>query len=310
MDNLFQRLDLNLLRVFDVLMQSRNVTRAAERLNLSQSTVSHALARLRQALDDPLFVMTRKEMRPTQRALVLAAPVRQALILLEQGVRQSAGFDPASSQRTFRLAVPSSIEHGVVPQLVELLHRKAPGCRLAVSELINSDYEDALARAELDLVVSFAGADHLSERLLTDTWFRNPMVCLSGKDSGLPGIIEPAQLVSWSHVSTSNWGHNQTLVESWLSEKGLARHIGVWVPSFEALPRLLATGRYLAMVPELIGRDLCYYYPLQAHSLNEPLHSTYVLAQHPLTEFDPALVWFKGLLKEAGGQLPPGSINF
>ncbi|MDP5292875.1 LysR family transcriptional regulator [Oceanimonas sp. CHS3-5] len=302
MDNLFQRLDLNLLRVFDVLMQSRNVTRAAERLNLSQSTVSHALGRLRQTLDDPLFVMTRKEMRPTHRAQALATPVRQALALLEQGVRQSAGFEPGRSRRTFRLAVPSSIEHGVVPQLVELLHRKAPGCRLAVSELVNSDYEDALARAELDLVVSFAGADHLSERLLTDTWFQNPMVCLSAKDSDLPEVIEPAQLVSWSHVSTSNWGHNQTLVEGWLSEKGLARHIGVWVPSFEALPRLLATGRYLAVVPELIGRDLCYYYPLRAHNLSESLHSTYVLAQHPLTEFDPALVWFRGLLEEVGGQ--------
>ncbi|NHH99112.1 LysR family transcriptional regulator [Oceanimonas sp. MB9] len=302
MDNLFQRLDLNLLRVFDVLMQCRNVTRAAERLNLSQSTVSHALGRLRQTLDDPLFVMTRKEMRPTQRAQALATPVRQALALLEQGVRQSAGFEPSRSQRTFRLAVPSSIEHGVVPQLVELLHTRAPGCRLAVSELVNSDYEDALARAELDLVVSFAGADHLSERLLTDTWFHNPMVCLSAKDSRLPEVIEPAQLVEWSHVSTSNWGHNQTLVDGWLSEKGLVRHIGVWVPSFEALPRLLATGRYLAVVPEMIGRDLCIHYPLQAHTLSEPLHSTYVLAQHPLTEFDPALVWFRQLLRDAGGQ--------
>lgn len=302
MDNAFQRLDLNLLRVFDVLMQSRNVTRAAEQLSLSQSTVSHALGRLRQALDDPLFVMTRKEMRPTHRAQALATPVRQALALLEQGVRRSAGFEPASSTRTFRLAVPSSIEHGVVPQLVELLHRKAPGCRLAVSELVNADYEDPLARAELDLVVSFAGADHLSARLLTDTWFHNPMVCLSAAGSGLPEVVEPAQLVSWSHVSTSNWGHNQTLVEGWLSEKGLARHIGVWVPSFEALPRLLATGRYLAVVPELIGRDLCYYYPLQAHNLSEPLHSTYVLAQHPLTEFDPALVWFRTQLEEVGGR--------
>ncbi|WP_107851223.1 LysR family transcriptional regulator [Oceanimonas marisflavi] len=302
MDNLFQRLDLNLLRVFDVLMQCRNVTRAAEQLNLSQSTVSHALGRLRQALDDPLFVMTRKEMRPTHRAQALATPVRQALALLEQGVRQSAGFEPGRSQRTFRLAVPSSIEHGVVPQLVELLYQRAPGCRLAVSELVNSDYEDALARAELDLVVSFAGADHLSERLLTDIWFHNPMVCLSATGSELPGVLEPAQLVAWSHVSTSNWGHNQTLVDGWLREKGLARHIGVWVPSFEALPRLLATGRYLAVVPELIGRDLCYYYPLQAHRLSEPLHSTYVLAQHPLTEFDPALMWFRELLQEAGGQ--------
>ncbi|PSJ45239.1 LysR family transcriptional regulator [Zobellella endophytica] len=303
MDNLYQRLDLNLLRVFDVLMQCRNVTRAAERLNLSQSTVSHALARLRQALGDPLFVMARKEMRPTGRALALAAPVRQALALLEQGVRQSAVFDPASSTRTFRMAVPSSIEHGAVPELVELLHRRAPGCRLAVSELVHSDYEETLSRGGLDLVVGFAGAGHLSPRLLFAPWFDNPMVCLAARDSGLPARLTPAELVSWSHVSTSTWGHNQILVNNWLKQKGRERHIGVWVPSFEALPKLLATGRYLAVVPELIARDFCRYYPLRQHALSEPLLSTYVLAQHPLTEFDPALVWFRQLLDEVGDRL-------
>ena len=303
MDNLYQRLDLNLLRVFDVLMHSRNVTRAAEQLNLSQSTVSHALARLRQALDDPLFVMTRKEMRPTQRALALAAPVRQALMLLEQGVRQSASFDPAVSARTFRLAVPSSTEHGAVSLLVELLHQRAPACRLAVTELVHSDYEDSLSRGGMDLVVAFADGDHLSPRLRVDPWFDNPMVCLSSQDSGLPDRLSAEQLVSWSHVSTSTWGHNQTLVEQWLKKKGLERHIAVWVPSFEALPKLLATGRYLAMVPELIARDFCHYYPLQQHRLSESLRSTYILAQHPLTEFDPALGWFRQLLTEVGDRL-------
>ncbi|MBM7456354.1 DNA-binding transcriptional LysR family regulator [Oceanisphaera litoralis] len=303
MDNPYQRLDLNLLRVFDVLMQSRSVTRAAEQLNLSQSTVSHALARLRQTLDDPLFVMTRKEMRPTHRAQALAAPVRQALLLLEQGVRQSAGFDPASSHRTFRLAVPSSIEHGVVPQLVELLHQRAPGCRLVITELAHSDYEDSLSCGGLDLVVAFADGDHLSPRLLVAPWFDNPMRCLSAEGSRLPDRLSAEQLVGWSHVSTSTWGHNQTLIESWLKKKGLERHIALWVPSFEALPKLLATGRYLAMVPELIARDFCHYYPLQQHRLSESLHSTYVLAQHPLTEFDPALIWLREVLEEVGNRL-------
>ena len=305
MDNLYQRLDLNLLRVFDVLMHSRNVTRAAEQLNLSQSTVSHALARLRQALDDPLFVMTRKEMRPTQRALALAAPVRQSLMLLEQGIRQSASFDPAISARTFRIAVPSSIEHGAVPLLVELLHQRAPACRLAVTELVHSDYEDTLSRGGMDFVVAFASGDHLSSRLKVVPWFDNAMVCLSAVGSDLPAKLTAEQLVSRSHVSTSTWGHNQTLVENWLKKQGLERPIAVWVPSFEALPKLLATGRYLAMVPELIARDFCHFYPLQQHQLSEPLRSTYVLAQHPLTEFDPALIWFRQLLDEIGDSLRP-----
>ncbi len=303
MDSLYQRLDLNLLRVFDVLMQYRNVTRAAEQLNLSQSTVSHALARLRQALGDPIFVMARKEMSPTPRAMALAPVVRQALMLLEQGLRQSTDFDPALSQRTFRLAVPSSIEHGVVPQLVELLYKQAPQCRLAISELVNSDYEEDLSRGGLDLVVAFAKGEHLSPRLQITPWFNNAMVALSAKGAPLPCNLTAEQLVSWEHVSTSTWGHNQTLVETWLQAKGLTRHIAVWVPSFEALPKLLATGRYIAVVPELIARDLVADYPLQQHQLSEPLHSAYVLAQHPLTEFDPALIWLRALLKEVGDWL-------
>ncbi|WP_116474784.1 LysR family transcriptional regulator [Zobellella maritima] len=303
MDNLFQRLDLNLLRVFDTLMQSRNVTRAAERLNLSQSTVSHALSRLRQTLNDPLFVMTRKEMRPTERAQALAAPVRQALALLEQGVRQVAGFDPGHARRTFRLAVPSSIEYCAVPLLVELLHSQAPGCRLAVTELVDSDYEEDLARGSLDMVVAFAGAGHLSPRLLTRPWFDNALVCLASRTLGLEQELSPQALATWVHVCTSTWGHSQTRVESWLTSRGVSREIGVWVSSFAALPGLLATGRYLAVVPELIARDFCHYYPLSQHSLDEPLATTYILAQHPLTEFDPALIWFRQLLQEVGEQL-------
>ncbi|MGL4775357.1 MAG: LysR family transcriptional regulator, partial [Aeromonas veronii] len=118
MDSSLARLDLNLLAVFDMLMQERNVTRAAERLHLSQSTVSHALGRLRVALDDPLFVMSRREMMPTERAKALAGPVRQALAMLEQGLRQAKGFDPATARRIFRIATPGSVEHGLVPVLV------------------------------------------------------------------------------------------------------------------------------------------------------------------------------------------------
>ena len=150
------RLDLNLLTVFDMLMQERNVTRAAERLHLSQSTVSHALGRLRQALDDPLFVMSRREMMPTERAKALARPVRQALAMLEQGLRQAKGFDPASARRIFRIATPGSVEHGLVPVLVEWMVQQAPHCRLEVCELADSDYERELEKGELDLVIGFA----------------------------------------------------------------------------------------------------------------------------------------------------------
>ncbi|WP_368210159.1 LysR substrate-binding domain-containing protein [Aeromonas sp. R4-2] len=298
MDSSLARLDLNLLAVFDMLMQERNVTRAAERLHLSQSTVSHALGRLRVALDDPLFVMSRREMMPTERAKALAGPVRQALAMLEQGLRQAKGFDPATARRIFRIATPGSVEHGLVPVLVDRLHRLAPHCRLEVCELADSDYERELEKGELDLVIGFAGANHLSPRLWREEWFNNPLVCLSPLGSELPDVLTPVELVSRPHIHTSSWGHSQAMVELWLARFGVERELGVRLPSFMAVPPLMATGRYLVVVPEMIGRHFCRYYPLRMHQLDPAIPIVYLMAGHPLTAHDEAIGWFKSLLHQ------------
>ncbi|WP_421276549.1 LysR substrate-binding domain-containing protein [Aeromonas veronii] len=298
MDSSLARLDLNLLAVFDMLMQERNVTRAAERLHLSQSTVSHALGRLRGALDDPLFVMSRREMMPTERAKALAGPVRQALAMLEQGLRQAKGFDPATARRIFRIATPGSVEHGLVPVLVDRLHRQAPHCRLEVCELADSNYERELEKGELDLVIGFAGANHLSPRLWREEWFNNPLVCLSPLGSELPDVLTPVELVSRPHIHTSSWGHSQAMVELWLARFGVERELGVRLPSFMAVPPLMATGRYLVVVPEMIGRHFCRYYPLRMHQLDPAIPIVYLMAGHPLTAHDEAIGWFKSLLHQ------------
>ncbi|MCE9848590.1 LysR family transcriptional regulator [Aeromonas allosaccharophila] len=298
MDSSLARLDLNLLAVFDMLMQERNVTRAAERLHLSQSTVSHALGRLRVALDDPLFVMSRREMMPTERAKALAGPVRQALAMLEQGLRQAKGFDPATARRIFRIATPGSVEHGLVPVLVDRLHRQAPHCRLEVCELADSNYERELEKGELDLVIGFAGANHLSPRLWREEWFNNPLVCLSPLGSELPDVLTPVELVSRPHIHTSSWGHSQAMVELWLARFGVERELGVRLPSFMAVPPLMATGRYLVVVPEMIGRHFCRYYPLRMHQLDPSIPIVYLMAGHPLTAHDEAIGWFKSLLHQ------------
>ncbi|MFM5432906.1 LysR substrate-binding domain-containing protein [Aeromonas veronii] len=298
MDSSLSRLDLNLLAVFDMLMQERNVTRAAERLHLSQSTVSHALGRLRIALDDPLFVMSRREMMPTERAKALAGPVRQALAMLEQGLRQAKGFEPASARRIFRIATPGSVEHGLVPLLVDRLFRAAPHCRLEVCELADSDYERELEKGELDLVIGFAGANHLSPRLWREEWFNNPLVCLSPLGSELPDVLTPVELVSRPHIHTSSWGHSQAMVELWLARFGVERELGVRLPSFMAVPPLMATGRYLVVVPEMIGRHFCRYYPLRMHQLDPAIPIVYLMAGHPLTAHDEAIGWFKSLLHQ------------
>lgn len=297
---MLSRLDLNLLRVFDLLMQERSVTRVAQELNLSQSTVSHSLNRLRQALDDPLFVLTRKEMQPTARARSLAGPVRQALLLLEQGLRLSTPFDPQHSQRIFKMAVSGSIEHQVVPALVEHLHQVAPNMRINIYELTSSDYEQELEKGELDLVIGFAGGQHLSDKLDQEPWFESELVCLAPRrlDLGEDGIITATELITLPHISTSSWGHSQILVDQWLEQQGLSRQIGVQVPGFLPVPLLLDSGRYLVVLPDVIARYFSQYSPFQTLRLaNTDIKVKYVIASHPLNHHDPAVVWLKQQLR-------------
>lgn len=218
--------------------------------------------------------------------------------MLEQGLRQAKGFDPATARRIFRIATPGSVEHGLVPVLVDRLHRQAPHCRLEVCELADSNYERELEKGELDLVIGFAGANHLSPRLWREEWFNNPLVCLSPLGSELPDVLTPVELVSRPHIHTSSWGHSQAMVELWLARFGVERELGVRLPSFMAVPPLMATGRYLVVVPEMIGRHFCRYYPLRMHQLDPAIPIVYLMAGHPLTAHDEAIGWFKSLLHQ------------
>lgn len=120
--------DLNLLRVFDALMREQNVSRAAERLSLSQPAVSNALNRLRELLDDPLLVRVGRSMQPTPRAQALETPIRAALQQIEQSLSAGEVFDPASSRQHFSIAVTDYVELICMPRLLKQLSQQAPAC--------------------------------------------------------------------------------------------------------------------------------------------------------------------------------------
>src|SRR6185295_9310517 len=148
-------LDLNLLRVFDAVLQERSVTAAAARLGLTQPAVSNALARLRRLFDDVLFVRTPAGMDATPFARELGEPVRQALALLESALAHGPGFDPATSTRAFRFYMSDIGQVEFLPPLVERVQRTAPGVRLEAPALEVDDIGDALAAGALDIAVGF-----------------------------------------------------------------------------------------------------------------------------------------------------------
>lgn len=296
---LANQLDLNLLRVFNHLMQLRNVTMVAKIMHLSQSTISHALSRLRSQLDDPLFIQVGKEMQPTEKALLMAPAIQQALLLIQQGIESQASFDPNQDQRHFKIAVGGAIEQTYVASMIEHLATFGPHLRLDVFELTNSDYEKELERKTLDLVIGFAGSGHLSDKLDKTHLLDNPLTCVTDLSftPQTPGQITAHELVSRSHIYTSSWGHSQQLMDQYFSQQQLQRHVAAQVPTFSAVPQLLMQGKYLVVMPEMVASELCQRYPLQQLVIaDQPIMVSYEIAQHSLTSHDVAINWLKSLI--------------
>jgi DNA-binding transcriptional LysR family regulator len=148
-----RKLDLNLLVVLEAIHAEGSLTRAAQRLSLSQPALSHALARLREALDDPLFLRQGKRMVPTPRTQRLMGPLHEALGLIGEAVQEGARFDPASARQEFRLGLRDVFEATTLPALLADLAREAPGIRLASVRADRRELEADLADGRLDVAL-------------------------------------------------------------------------------------------------------------------------------------------------------------
>lgn len=148
-------IDLNLLRLFDAVYRTRNVSRAAELLDLTQPAASQGLGRLRTLIHDPLFMRTAGGVQPTPKAQRLAGPVREALATLEQALGETAGFDPAHSTRTFRIHMSDIGESRFLPELMVALRERAPGVRVETRPLPREEIVEALDAGRIDFAFGF-----------------------------------------------------------------------------------------------------------------------------------------------------------
>jgi DNA-binding transcriptional LysR family regulator len=204
-------LDLNLWRVFDSVMELRNLDRAAERLGITQSAVSHALRRLRLALDDPLFVRGPGGLRPTERAEQIAPGVHEALIAL-RGARAQPSFDPSVSQRAFTIAAPNYFCVLVIPQLVSRIRAEAPDITIHVVS-VQESLVVALDRGSVDVALGAAAVD-VPARLVQDVLYRDDLVWIARRDNPLVREpFDPERLVNQPRVGMSVPQPFQTLGE-------------------------------------------------------------------------------------------------
>jgi DNA-binding transcriptional LysR family regulator len=291
-------LNLNLLLVLDALNREQNVTRAARRLGLTQSAVSNSLAQLRLVLGDPLFVRARRGVVPTERALTLAGPVRQALAIVESALASSAGFDASTSTRTFVIAANDYTEYVVLPGLLRRLGREAPGVQLEVRPWGEHHVPSALESGEVDLMLGYYGTlppGHHEQPL-----FQEQYVCIVRKRHPLVrGRLTLKRYLELSHVLVTQRPGGLGSVDIALSRLGLSRRVGVRVSHFLMVPRLVAETDMTAALGRRVaassarGLGLALFPP----PLSLP-ESTVGQVWHERTDADPGNRWLRRVVSE------------
>ena len=291
-----RRIDLNLLVALEALLEEQSVTRAADRLALTQPTVSAMLARLRTLFGDPLFVRTPRGILPTPRATALAPRLKQWLAEARALVADE-GFDPATADLTVSISANDYIQSALIVPFIRRLRREAPNARLAVRSPQLGDMAAMLADAELDLCITTSpempDAD-LRSRLL----YQERYVCVvrSGHPLKPKRAVTLEQFLAYPHAMVSpTEGRFVGPVDRALAALGRRRRVVLSAPGFLILPEILATDDVIAVVPErvLCGRMTglrTFAPPVAVQGFDV------VMLWHERLHQDPAHRWLRGLL--------------
>lgn len=292
-------LDLNLLRALDALLDERNVTRAAQRLSLTQPAVSAMLTRLRESFGDPLFVRSQRGIVPTERALQLAAPLKQVLGEIEQ-MLQPRAFEPAEAQLTLTLASTDYALRAVVVPFLARLRQRAPGVRAVIVPVQHERLQAQLESGDVDMALitpETTPADLHARRLFDERY-----VCVMRADHpAATRRLTLERFCALDHALVSYAGGSLSgVTDEALARVGRARRVTVSVNSFLVLPDILLTSDLIAVVPSRLVKDAKG--GAQGLAVAEPPLDipgfTKTLAWHERTHRSPGHQWVRALLFE------------
>ncbi|WP_341677455.1 LysR family transcriptional regulator [Niveibacterium sp. SC-1] len=298
------RIDLNLLVVFEALMEERHVGRASVRLSLSQSATSHALARLRALFEDPLFVRNPRGIEATARGRELAVPIAEALAQLRVVFAPKAAFDPAALRRTFTVSTHDYALATLVPALMVALRAQAPGVELRCVSVHPTRIVEALDRGELDFALG--GLRRVQAARVQHTLlFRDHFVGVArqGHPRLRKGRMSLKDFAAQSHVVVSPSGETRVDVDAALVALGIERRIAMTAPSFLALPFIVEGSDLIGVLPRRLAARAaermalsCFELPFEA----EP--STCSMAALKPLMATPEMQWMRALLEAAAAQ--------
>ena len=289
-------LDLNLLVALDILLEERSVSRSAERLHLSQPAASAALARLRDYFQDELLVLHGKRLIPTSYAEVLMPEVKRVIKQVDGLIAMSTEFDPAKSERLFRLMGSDYITTVLLSPTISKMKTIAPGIKVDIRLP-----EDSLAakfdNGEIDLML--APEEFISDQHPAELIFEEPYVVLGwDKNPSLKKKITQDAFFDASHISVSIGPNSAfSFAERNMQKLGYTRSIDVYAPNFSSVPWLLLETNRLAVIQERLAKKFATVLPLKYVPI--PLEfppMRMMLQYHAAREKDEGLRWFRQML--------------
>ncbi|WP_445179447.1 LysR family transcriptional regulator [Pseudomonas sp. McL0111] len=298
--NDLRRIDLNLLVILDALLSEQHVTRAAERLHLSQPAVSHALARLRDLLGDPLLVRAGSTLVPTARALELVAPLAEALAQVQSLLAPNT-FDPALARRTFRLAMSDYGAAIILPGLIRTLRREAPGIDLQISHASREGMLDGVLNGDIDVAAGVF--PELPNELRSTPLFEEHYVCLLDRQS-MPanGQLDLPTYLSRPHVLLEMRGSGTPEIERTLTALRERRRVAISLPHWSVAPQFIRDTDLILTVASRGLRDIDQQALVVVPPPFEIPPFTFVLAWHKRRGGDQALNWLNRRIEEGIGQ--------
>jgi DNA-binding transcriptional LysR family regulator len=318
----FHSLDLNLLRVFDTLIEERSVTRAGERLGLSQSAISHALNRLRYVLNDELFVRVPDGMRPTARAAEIAPRLREGLLQLQLALGPIE-FDPARSERCFAVTCGEYVGTVLIPGFTARVRALAPNAELRIRPS-NMGVAEALLAGRVDLAIgSFR---RVPEPFAYQRLFQETRVwVLSADHPAARAELTLEGLTSLSHLIISATGEDEHAINGYVSDhglerlvtrsevgllqgalaaRGLRRVIGLTTPHYLAALAVVSQSDMAAPLPRRLAAAFADQYRLKLFEPPYPSPPFDIMALwHRDHGDEPAIAWLRGVLREAAAGL-------
>jgi DNA-binding transcriptional LysR family regulator len=300
------RTDLNLLPVFITLMEERSVTRAAERLGITQPALSNALARLRTMMQDPLFIRERYGIQPTQMAEALAPVIAAALAQIDDAILGQQDFDPAKAERLMTIAPNSYVEFVLMPAIVTRLRQLAPGLRLRLTPFGNDLAETGIMSGTTAMALGriVDPPDNLIVQHLMD----DRLACVVRADHPEIGArLSRAQYERLKHVNVLPPGRMRAGLFQALERQGVRREVAVSVTHFLAVPEMIAVTDYCATLPALICRRLAHDKRLKILAPPVDLGTFPVeMAWHVRYRHDPAHRWLRALVAEVAKEVSSG----